>query len=201
VGHDGVVTVTDAKALLRAEIRAAREARSDADRAVAARAIADNALRLLPDQRSSISAYLSLPTEPGVDALITDAQAAGHDVRVPRITGRDLQWVDLTRDSVFATGPLGIREPLGPALDSSTLASLDVMLVPGLAVDRRGRRLGQGGGFFDRVLASVPSHADGGPLVAIVLFDDEVRDWVPVEPHDCRVDVAVTPGGIVWFTA
>ena len=75
------------------------------------------------------------------------------------------------------------------------------MFVPGLAVDRSGHRLGQGGGYYDRTLASVPSHADGGPLLVIVLFDDEVRDEVPYEPHDCRVDAALTPGGVVRFTA
>ena len=74
------------------------------------------------------------------------------------------------------------------------------MFVPGLAVDGSGHRLGQGGGYYDRTLASVPSRAGGGPLRVIVLFDDEVRDAVPYEPHDCRVDAALTPSGIVLFT-
>ena len=147
----------------------------------------------------ALSAYLSLPTEPGTDALLAAAQAAGHAVRVPRITGQDLQWVAVRPDTDLVRGPLGIREPVGPALDADELAGLALMLVPGLAVDRSGRRLGQGGGYYDRVLASVPSHADGGPLLAIVLFDDEVLDEVPCEAHDCRVDAAVTPGGLISF--
>ena len=73
------------------------------------------------------------------------------------------------------------------------------MFVPGLAVDRFGHRLGQGGGYYDRTLASVRSRADGGPLLVIVLFDDEVLDEVPYEPHDCRVDAALTPSGVVRF--
>ena len=193
--------MAESKAQARAGIRAARTARTVSERAAAADAIAAHALTLLPDRPGSISAYLSLPAEPGTDPLIARAHAAGHAIRVPRITGRDLHWVALRPDSVLDFGPLGIREPQGPALDPSGLASLDVMFVPGLGVDRTGRRLGQGGGYYDRTLAAVPSHGDGGPLLVIVLFREEVRDAIPFEPHDCRVDAAVTPDGIVWFTA
>jgi 5-formyltetrahydrofolate cyclo-ligase len=193
--------MAESKARTRAEIRAARAARPVQARAVAADAIAAFALTLLPGRAGAISAYLSLPTEPGTDPLVSAMNAAGHAVCVPRIDGRDLLWVALRPDTDLATGPLGIREPRGPALDGRDLATLDVMFVPGLAVDRSGRRLGQGGGYYDRTLATVPSHADGGPLLAIVLFDDEVLDDVPHEAHDCRVDVAVTPGGLIRFTA
>jgi 5-formyltetrahydrofolate cyclo-ligase len=116
---------------------------------------------------------------------------------VPRITGPDLQWIALQSDTHLAAGPLGIREPVGPALDPDELAGLDLMLVPGLAVDRSGRRLGQGGGYYDRVLAAVPSHDHGGPMLVAVLYDDEVLDEVPYEAHDCKVDAVVTPGGII----
>lgn len=193
--------MAESKARTRAAIRAARAARGLDDRAQAAEAIAAHAMSLLPSRPGTLSAYLSLPTEPGTDPLIAAVHAAGHGIRVPRIDGRDLQWVALQPDSVLDAGPLGIREPNGPALDVDELAGLDLMLLPGLAVDRSGRRLGQGGGYYDRTLASVPPHVEGGPLLAIVLFDDEVLDAVPHEPHDCRVDAAVTPGGIIRFTA
>jgi 5-formyltetrahydrofolate cyclo-ligase len=192
--------MAESKAQARATIRAARTARTISERAAAADAIAVHALTLLPDRPGSISAYLSLPAEPGTDPLIARVHAAGHAIRVPRITGRALHWIALRPDSVLDTGPLGIREPQGPALDPGTLATLDVMFVPGLGVDHAGRRLGQGGGYYDRTLAGVPSHTAGGPLLVIVLFGDEVRDAIPFEPHDCRVDAAVTPDGVVWFT-
>jgi 5-formyltetrahydrofolate cyclo-ligase len=193
--------MADSKARARAAIRAARAARSIDDRLAAAEAIAAHAMTLMPSRPGTLSAYLSLPTEPGTDPLIAAAQAMLHGIRVPRIDGRALQWVALRPDAVLDVGPLGIREPRGPALDVDELAGLDLMLVPGLAVDRSGRRLGQGGGYYDRTLASVPSHIEGGPLLAIVLFDDEVLDEVPHEPHDCRVDAAVTPTGIIRFPA
>lgn len=199
------MTTADSKARMRAAVRGVRAARGPDDRAAAAEAIAAWAMSLLAELPGTppyaLSAYLSLPTEPGTDALLAAALAAGHRVRVPRITGRDLQWVALRPDTDLVAGPLGIREPMGPALGADELAGLDLMLVPGLAVDRSGRRLGQGGGYYDRVLASVPAHADGGPMLVAVLFDDEVLDEVPYEAHDCTVNAAVTPGGIILLSA
>ncbi len=195
------MTIAESKAQLRAAIRAARAARSLEARTADAHAIAVHALSMLPSQHSSVSAYLSLPTEPGTDPLVAAAHAAGHAIRVPRITGRDLQWIALLPDAVMVPGPLGIREPEGDALDPRGLGELDVMFLPGLAVDGSGRRLGQGGGYYDRALASLPSHAEGGPLLAVVLFDEEVLDEVPYESHDRGVDAAVTPDGIIRFTS
>jgi len=68
-------------------------------------------------------------------------------------------------------------------------------------VDRRGRRLGQGGGYYDKALADVPSHTNGGPLRVAVLFDDEVLDVVPSTEHDCVVDCVLTPAGVVTIDA
>jgi 5-formyltetrahydrofolate cyclo-ligase len=199
------VTIAESKARTRAAIRSARVARGLDDRRAAAAAIAVRAMSLLTalpgTPPHALSAYLSLPTEPGTDALLAAADAAGHAIRVPRIAGRGLQWVAVRPDTDLVTGPLGIREPVGPALDAAELAGLDLMLVPGLAVDRSGHRLGQGGGYYDRALSSVPSHADGGPLLVVVLFDDEVLDEVPHDSHDCRVDAVLTPGGIIRFRA
>jgi len=188
------------KAEVRARVRAQRAAREPDARDGAAEALAALALAVLPAEPEEVGCFLSLPTEPGTDPLIARLRAAGHRVRVPRIRGRELDWVALLDESRLASGPLGIREPDGEALDPGTLRSLAVMFVPAIAVDRAGRRLGQGGGYFDRVLAGVPSHAEGGPLLVAVLFDEEILDEVPVEPHDCRVDAAVTPGGLVRFT-
>lgn len=194
--HHEPVTIADAKARRRAAVREARAARASADHAAASDAIATHALALLPDAPARMSAYLSLPSEPGTDPLLARAHAAGHRVWVPRITATDLAWVQAAPGTQLTRGPLGIREPVGPAMGEPGLAGLDLLLLPGLAVDRSGHRLGQGGGFYDRALSRVPSHADGGPLRAILLFDEEVLDEVPYDAHDCRVDVAVTPSGV-----
>ena len=193
MGHDVPVS----KAEVRARIRAARRALTEQARLEAAAALADHVAALLPPEPATVTAYLSLPTEPGTGPLIAVARAAGHAVVVPRIAGDRLDWVPLPDDADLAIGPMGISEPVGVALPEDALASVDVILLPGLAVDRTGIRLGQGGGYYDRALASVPTHADGGPLRVVVLFDDEVVDHLPAEPHDCRVDAVLTPSGIV----
>ena len=197
--HDGPVPSAEsserAKAGERARIRAQRNARPEADRRKAANSIRDHARALIP-AGGAIACYLSMPTEPGTGPLIQAAHRAGCTVAVPRIAGRDLLWVDLRPDSPLTPGPLGIREPVGEPLDGAHLAATDVMFIPGLAVDRTGLRLGQGGGYYDRTLHAVPAHADGGPLRVAVLFDEEILDIVPAEPHDRRVDAALTPSGI-----
>ena len=185
------------KAEVRARIRAARRGRTEQARLEAAAALAVRATTLLSGPPGTVSAYLSLPTEPGTGPLIATVRAVGHRVLVPRISGDRLDWVPLLDDTVLATGPMGISEPGGDSLPDGALTTVDMILLPGLAVDRTGVRLGQGGGFYDRALTSVPAHADGGPLRVVVVFDDEVVDRLPAEPHDCRVDAALTPSGVV----
>jgi 5-formyltetrahydrofolate cyclo-ligase len=188
------------KATVRARIRGERQARAADARAASATAIAAQARALLPDGPVTVTCFLSMPAEPGTDPLITRLHESGHRVLVPRIRGRELDWVELHDDSSLTPGPLGIREPQGTAQDPAQLSSTAVMFIPAIAVDQSGRRLGQGGGYYDRVLAGVPLHMDGGPLRVAVLYDEEILDHVPAEPHDCRVDAVVTPSGVVRFS-
>lgn len=199
--HDGSVSgPVGEKDALRARLRAARQQRSAGERARTANLIADHGVDLLRslsrDMPLLVAAYLSLPTEPGTDPLIARAHADLDAVWVPRVEDDDLAWVAYRPGTPLQAGRFGIREPVGPAVRPGDLVGLDVLFVPGLAVDARGHRLGQGGGYFDRVLATLPRNVDGGPLVVIVLFDDEVLPHVPVEDHDRPVDVALTPSGI-----
>ncbi|MBU3750038.1 MAG: 5-formyltetrahydrofolate cyclo-ligase, partial [Mycobacterium sp.] len=83
----------------------------------------------------------------------------------------------------------GLREPHGPALPVSALSEAEVVLVPALAVDRHGVRLGRGGGFYDR---SLPLCTPGTPLVAVVR-DTEILDELPSEAHDVAMTHALTP--------
>jgi 5-formyltetrahydrofolate cyclo-ligase len=88
----------------------------------------------------------------------------------------------------------GTENLLGP----EALAEADLVLIPALAVDRSGTRLGQGGGWYDRVLGFVTSET---PILAVV-FSDEIlpADTLPREPHDLPVSGALTPNGLEWFT-
>ena len=92
-------------------------------------------------------------------------------------------------DGPLVDGPLGLREPAGPRLGPDAVADADVVLVPALAVDHAGTRLGRGGGYYDRALARVPA---GVPVVAL-LHDGELVDALPADPWDRPVTAAVLP--------
>jgi 5-formyltetrahydrofolate cyclo-ligase len=89
----------------------------------------------------------------------------------------------------------GLLEPVAPRLGPAAVATADVVLTPGLAVDRTGMRLGRGGGSYDRALGRVPV----GTFTCTLLHDGELVERVPAAPHDRRVAAAVTPSGISRF--
>lgn len=176
---------------MRTQVRTARAARGEAERAAGAEAFAAAVLDLLASDVTDVTCYMSLPPEPQTGALIAGLLAGGVQPWLPRIRSRDLEWVRIDSSTTYTPGPLGISEPVGAAV--GTAAGAQVVIMPATAVDITGRRLGQGGGFYDRALASLPTHANGGPLLVALVFDDEVFPEVPVEQHDRRLDVIVTP--------
>jgi 5-formyltetrahydrofolate cyclo-ligase len=91
----------------------------------------------------------------------------------------------------LAPGPFGVLEPVGPRLGPTAIGTADVVILPALAVARDGVRLGRGGGYYDRALR----HARAGAVLVAVVFDDELVDELPAEPHDRRVEAVVTPSG------
>jgi 5-formyltetrahydrofolate cyclo-ligase len=121
--------------------------------------------------------------------LLDALRAAGVRVLLPVVTGERLDWATYDGEGALAEGPLGLAEPSGHRLGSDALAAADVVLVPALAVDRSGHRLGRGRGYYDRALAAVSV-----PVIAVV-FDDDVIDDVPVEAHDRDVDGWLSPSG------
>lgn len=175
------------KSDLRARIRAVRERRSERERAAAAAGLADRAAALLPST-GTVAAYSSLPAEPGTGVLLAACAARGLTVLVPRVRDRDLEWAAWAAEGPTRAGPFGIAEPDGPA--THRLGEAAVVFLPATAVDRAGRRLGQGGGYYDRALAELGSPR---PLLVALVFDDEVLDDVPAEEHDIPVDVLLTP--------
>ena len=180
-----------AKQVLRTRLRAARSARAEADRRAAAGRLAANAALLVPAEPSDIACYVSTPSEPATDVLITALRLVGHRVWVPRVREERLEWVRIDEGTTWSTGAFGIREPDGPG-QAVLPGATAVVFMPALAVDRDGHRLGQGGGFYDRAMLDLPTKADGGPPRVALVFADEVLDAVPVEPHDLDVDAIVT---------
>ncbi len=163
------------------------------EHAARAAALVPWALELAAGVRGAVCAYLPIGTEPGTAALVEALHEAGHDVLLPVVgppSPSPLDWARFDGVDALGAGPLGLREPTGPRLGCAAVARAGLVLVPALAADRDGRRLGRGGGFYDRTL---PLATAGTPLVA-VLNDEELLDRLPAEPHDRRVTAALLPG-------
>jgi 5-formyltetrahydrofolate cyclo-ligase len=178
------VTAGEAKARLR-ERRAARD---DAGRAAAGARLAEHAAALGAD---TVAAFVGTRTEPPTLPLLGALRDRGGRVLLPVLRAdMDLEWAAFTSERALRPARLGLLEPAGPSLGLEGVRDATLVLAPALAVDRAGRRLGQGGGSYDRALQRA-----GAPVVAIV-FDDEVLDEeIPVEAHDRPVAGVLTPGG------
>ncbi len=147
---------------------------------------------------ATVAAYVSVSSEPGTGPLLEQLHALGRRVILPVVLpGRQLDWATYTGPDALVSARRGLLEPDGPRLGVEAVATADVVLCPGLAVDRTGMRLGQGGGFYDRALARVPL----GTFVCALLYDGELVDRVPATEHDRRVTAVVTPRGVTRLRA
>jgi len=186
--------VAAAKRALRAPLLAARQARSEADRAVARAAIATHLAGALTPARC-VAAYLPLPSEP-LDRSLLRVLAGRVRVLIPVATGPfPLDWCEFTEAT--RPGQLGIEEPDGPRLGPAAVADADAVVVPALAVGPHGHRLGRGGGHYDRTLAlrsALRGDLDAADdrLIALV-YDEEFGLEVPHAELDRPVSAVVTP--------
>ncbi|EOD67167.1 5-formyltetrahydrofolate cyclo-ligase [Amycolatopsis vancoresmycina] len=141
----------------------------------------------------TVCAYLPFGTEPGTTAFVDALAAGGARVLLPVILSRTdpLEWAEYTGEADLVPSRFrGIREPGGKRLGRDAVGAAELVLVPALAVDHRGVRLGRGAGHYDRSLVFA---AAGAALVAVVR-DAELVDRLPGEAHDVRMTGALTPG-------
>ncbi|WP_097911558.1 5-formyltetrahydrofolate cyclo-ligase [Streptomyces sp. b84] len=191
-----------AKSSLRRELLAARALLTKEDAARTAAVLAEAALRLpeLADARS-VAAYVSVGREPGTRALLEALRGRGVRVLLPvLLADNDLDWAAYGGPDHLLPAGRGLLEPDGPRLGPAAVLDADAVLLPGLAVDGAGMRLGRGGGSYDRVLARLAA-AGAHPSLVVLLYDDEVVTRVPSEPHDRPVDAVVTPAGARRFAS
>jgi 5-formyltetrahydrofolate cyclo-ligase len=184
---------TAGKAALRERLLAARRCVADDVRSDEARALGAHLARVVTGG-ITVCAYVPVGTEPGsVEVLEVLLRRSGRVMLPIARTGADgaplpLRWGEY-RPGELVRGPWGLLEPPEPALPESALAEADLVIVPALAVDRRGVRLGRGRGFYDRSLGGRNPRAR---LVAMVR-DAEFVDALPAEPHDVPMTHALTP--------
>ncbi|WP_042257998.1 5-formyltetrahydrofolate cyclo-ligase [Nocardia brasiliensis] len=174
----------------RTEILARRTALPPGEHAAEARALAAAVTGL--DLDGWVCAYVPVRGEPGSLELLDAMRTAGARVLLP-VTGPPgpLDWAEYLGRESLRRARFGLLEPTGSALTSAAVGWAELILVPALAVDRRGVRLGRGAGYYDRTLAAA---RDDARLVAVVR-DDEVVPRLPEEPHDLRMGWALTPRG------
>ena len=179
------------KGTLRRRQVAARAAMPDSIRNESSRLIRDHVLEM-PQVTSAgtIAAYYSVGTEPDTRGLVYALWKRGTYVLLPvLLPDYDLDWASYEGPDSLAAGPHGLLQPTEAPRGVSAVTSADLVIVPALAVDHDGRRLGRGGGSYDRALARV------GPAVPTValIYDDELLDEVPAGRLDQRVRMAARP--------
>ena len=194
------------KRTLRRDLLAVRSGLTAADVEAAGVALASRALDL-PElaHARTVAAYVSVGTEPGTRALLDVLHARGVRVLLPvLLPDNDLDWGRYSGEGSLAEvrhgGRMALLEPVGDRLGADAVTGADAVLLPGLAVDGLGLRLGRGGGSYDRVLARL-ERAGADPALVVLLYDSEVVPRVPAEPHDRPVHAVVTPTGVRRFRA
>ncbi len=203
----------EAKRVLRRELRERRGVRSEADRRAVDSALAVRAgeipeIAALVDDPASgcLSAYASFGTEPGTVALRALLALSGVRVLLPVIESvGTLGWAWDTGDAVprAGSGSLAIPEPTGPIVGYGGAGLLDLgcrtVLVPALGIGYDGRRIGQGGGYYDRLFAELDGDLRPPPRLVAVVHADELLEHVPGEEHDHAVDAVLTPSSYFRF--
>lgn len=133
-------------------------------------------------QARAIYGYLSYNQEVRTEPILRRAQADGKRIAVPKVFGEEMRFLWLEDWAQIAEGYRGIPEPVDGELADDPTA---LVLMPGLAFDAQGHRLGYGGGFYDRFLAKEPH-----PTLALC-YGFQLLDFLETEPHDIPVDAVL----------
>lgn len=182
------------KRALRETVLRRRRALTTAERYVADQRVLAALLNLVSHTAPTrVTGYVPVGSEPGggqLPAALAAALSPAGQLLLPVLRDDlDLDWAAYPgEDGLVAVGR-GLREPIGPRLGTEAVTTAGLVVVPALAVDRTGNRLGRGGGSYDRALRRL------GPqtLVVALLHDGELVEEVPGEPHDQPVHAVITP--------
>ena len=134
---------------------------------------------------NTVYAYLSFNQEVRTRPVIEQAWSQGKRVAVPKVIGRDMRFIWLDNWEGLCRSDYGIDEPEGDGPIAEDRNAL--ILVPGLAFDEKGHRIGYGGGYYDRYLEAHP-----GYFTAALCFDFQLVDHIDAQPHDIPVDLVLS---------
>lgn len=138
---------------------------------------------------STVAAYLSTDEELDTSVVLNLLLDRGLPVLLPILRPDfDLEWGNYDPEQL-REGRFGLVEPGTSSRGVDAISAADIVLCPGLAADQAGRRLGRGGGSYDRALTRVRP----GALTCLPLYDDEVLPEVPTDDHDQPVQLIITP--------
>ena len=179
----------------RKRLLADRRAVSPDVRAAESSALAKAVLGLVRAGQT-LGAYVPVGTEPGSRDVLDELRATGVQVLLPVVTGAaPLDWA--VYDGELRPGSHRLLEPTGPRLGPAAISTAELILVPALAVDRTGVRLGRGAGHYDRSLVLA---APGAARIGVVR-DQEFLPRLPADRHDVRMTAILTPtGGVTEAT-
>lgn len=180
------------KQQLRSEIAKIRKALDSGWIASASCQIVATAQTLPSFQKAGrVALYMSIDGEVDLSSLFEACQAMGKHVCIPVFNKHKnlYEFAEITASTIFRTGNYGIREPISPSL--VPIRTIDLIFVPGVAFDRKGHRLGRGGGYYDRILAQYRGNTIG------IAFKLQIRPVIPCDPHDIPVQAVVTESEMV----
>jgi len=184
-----------AKRALRHQVLARRAAMSPLERILGSQEIFTRLLDLpVFQQARGVHLFMSLPEEVDTAAILRASIKAGKAVFLPYQVPAEqrLGCAHWGPDQWLEAGPLGILEPAPECRASVDLAAIDLVLVPGVAFDRRGGRLGYGKGYYDRFLAEVAERRGSLPALVALAFSVQIVEAVPLDGWDVRIPQVLT---------
>jgi 5-formyltetrahydrofolate cyclo-ligase len=188
------------KAELRRRILERRRGLNAYALAMAARDLRD-VLLATPEvtKATCVAAYVSVGVEPGTGPLLEALADRGVRVLLPvLLPDGDLDWATYEGPMALTAATRGLLEPTGEPLGVDAVLDADVVLLPGLAVDHHGTRLGRGGGSYDRVLLRALTQSTPPTWSCVLLHEGEVLDFaLPKDPHDVSVMAGATPRELI----
>ena len=182
--------ISDEKALLRTRIKERADRVSASDRDAESRSICRRVMENLPEGQLTICAYYPMPSEVDVRPLIEKLLKKGHPVYLPRFNRVYFEFRKIENVDDLVPGKFNLPEPpaSAPLLDIKTVS---LALLPAVAFDRSGGRLGRGNGGYDRWIQELKKVNPQAKIWGIS-FDHQIADTVPMEAHDQRVDAVMT---------